>query len=451
MIFCDISVIIVSVSLKKNFYDIYVCLFFAGYQMIKTENGIEIIGNEELSVYESSDDMFKKSNLFIESKYKASLFEHKLLDIILSRIQQRKYVTFDDDGSILCSIPAGELKELLGVKSGNFYTKLKPMAASLTDTMIGYEDDANKEFMYLTLFSYAKYADAVFSVKINKDLRPYINPDTKFTFLQLPVILKFRSKYTLKLYEVLSSYCYPKKRPGMIKHMPKTTDGKHYKIEIGLSELKFTLGVIDSSSRAVKKILKGQPNPDYDKAMQASLDKSFNDWSDFKKRVIDVAVKEINSTSECGMQVKYEKLKSGIGGKVHGVIFYVELVGNNKPSKEEEKNTKQQAHTLSEDEMFEVQFSVKSLIKENVTLKDIKALCNAAEYDFEKIKQAYEVAGTAGDIKNLVGFMLKAIKDDYQTPVKKTKSKKKNSFNNFEQRQYDFDDFERQLLNKEEQ
>ena len=187
--------------------------------MIKTENGIEIIGNEELSVYESSDDMFKKSNLFIESKYKASLFEHKLLDIILSRIQQRKYVTFDDDGSILCSIPAGELKELLGVKSGNFYTKLKPMAASLTDTMIGYEDDANKEFMYLTLFSYAKYANAVFSVKINKDLRPYINPDTKFTFLQLPVILKFRSKYTLKLYEVLSSYCYPKKRPGMIKHI----------------------------------------------------------------------------------------------------------------------------------------------------------------------------------------------------------------------------------------
>ena len=115
------------------------------------------------------------------------------------------------------------------------------------------------------------------------------------------------------------------------------------------------------------------------------------------------------------------------------------------------KKIKQQTHTLSEDEMFEVQFSVKSLIKENVTLKDIRALCNAAEYDFEKIKQAYEVAGTAGDIKNLVGFMLKAIKDDYQAPVKKTKSKKKNSFNNFEQRQYDFDDFERQLLNKEEQ
>ena len=41
--------------------------------------------------------------------------------------------------------------------------------------------------------------------------------------------------------------------------------------------------------------------------------------------------------------------------------------------------------------------------------------------------------------------MIKAIKEGYATPVKK---EKKNQFNNFEQRQYDFDEYEKVLLNR---
>ena len=411
---------------------------------IKTDDNIEVITNEEVVSYESLDDSFKKANLLIESKYKASLVELKILDIVLARIQHKKYVTTDEkDGSTVCSIKASELRNMLGNKSGSFYTQLKPVAVSMAATTIGFEDNENERFVFLPLFTFVKYENSVFTVKINNDLQPYINPSTKFTILDLPLVLKFKNKYTLKLHELLYSCCYTKKKIGNAKLMPQKSDGKHFKVEVGINELKFTLGVVDSSTKQVKKILSGQSHPDYDKAMKYSTEKSYDNWTDFKRRIVNVAVAEINNTPECGMTVSYEPVKSGKGGKVYGIAFYVELNGGKEKKKIEEK--KEQASMLSEDEMFEMHIQVKELIKESVSIKDIRSICEAAKYDIEKIETAYHIAELAGHIDNLVGFMIKAIKEGYAAPVKK---EKKNQFNNFEQRQYDFDEYEKVLLNR---
>ena len=392
---------------------------------IKTDDNIEVITNEEVVSYESLDDSFKKAILLIESKYKASLVELKILDIVLARIQHKKYVTTDEkDGSTVCSIKASELRNMLGNKSGSFYTQLKPVAVSMAATTIGFEDNENERFVFLPLFT-------------------YINPSTKFTILDLPLVLKFKNKYTLKLHELLYSCCYTKKKIGNAKLMPQKSDGKHFKVEVGINELKFTLGVVDSSTKQVKKILSGQSHPDYDKAMKYSTEKSYDNWTDFKRRIVNVAVAEINNTPECGMTVSYEPVKSGKGGKVYGIAFYVELNGGKEKKKIEEK--KEQASMLSEDEMFEMHIQVKELIKESVSIKDIRSICEAAKYDIEKIETAYHIAELAGHIDNLVGFMIKAIKEGYAAPVKK---EKKNQFNNFEQRQYDFDEYEKVLLNR---
>ena len=57
------------------------------------------------------------------------------------------------------------------------------------------------------------------------------------------------------------------------------------------------------------------------------------------------------------MTVSYEPVKSGKGGKVYGIAFYVELNGGKEKKKIEEK--KEQASMLSEDEMFEMHIQVK--------------------------------------------------------------------------------------------
>ena len=127
--------------------------------------------------------------------------------------------------------------------------------------------------------------------------------------------------------------------------------------------------------------------------------------------------------------------------------IYLKTSGNPEAEKILKKieEKKEQASMLSEDEMFEMHIQVKELIKESVSIKDIRSICEAAKYDIEKIETAYHIAELAGHIDNLVGFMIKAIKEGYAAPVKK---EKKNQFNNFEQRQYDFDEYEKVLLNR---
>ena len=61
--------------------------------------------------------------------------------------------------------------------------------------------------------------------------------------------------------------------------------------------------------------------------------------------------------------------------------------------------------------------------------------------DIEKVKKAYEVVSKM-QYNNFVASMITAIKDEWQPAIK---AKKKNSFTGCSQREYDFDELEKQL------
>lgn len=415
--------------------------------MKSTKEIIEILDDGEVS-YESSNDIFSKSNSLISSKYKASLLEQKLLNIVLARLQQKNYVDKGVNEGLVCEIKTTELKNLLGLKSqgGSFYEQLKPAAAAMTSRTLGFVNNEMESFKYISLITSAEYADGIFTVKFNSELKKYLNPKTQFTVLELPILLQYKSIYSLRLHEMLLSRCFKRKNVGVAKYTGKESTGKHYKFDIGLSELKLSLGVVNADSPPVRKILSGASTPDYDKAVEKATEKSFNAWGDFRKRVIEVAVAEINKMDN-GINVEYEPLKGGKGAKVYGITFYVNLCDSEEKDEVEEKS--EEKAVLTEDEQFEVMFQVKTLIKETVSLKDIKTICETANYNFNKIETAYKVANDVQNITNLVGFMIKAIKDEYSESVKaEHKRKRENRFNNFHQREYDFDEYEKKLLNR---
>lgn len=391
------------------------------------------------SQYESQNDSFSKSNTLINSKYKASLFEQKILNIILAKLQHESFGHFfEDKESLVCEIRANELKHILNGNGGSFYSQLKPVAASMASKTIGFINDETKAFKYVALISYAEYVDGIFRVKFNDELKQYLSPSTQFTVLELKTILKYRSIYSLRLHELLLSRCYKRKRSGVGIHTQKEYDGKHFEIEMDLSELKLCLGVVNAESSVVQKALAGAKAPNYDRAVEKASEKSFTTWYEFRRKVLDVSIKEINDMDN-GIHIEYEPMKAGKGAKVYAVRFFVDL-----GESQDTESIKNKNQEITEEKEFEVQFQVKSLIKEPISLKDIKAICDAADYDFNKIYQAYDVASASStNITNLVGFIIKAIKEGYKTPVKKSK---RNKFNNFDQREYDFDDFERRIL-----
>lgn len=391
-------------------------------------------------IYESENDSFSKSNTIISSKYKSSLFEQKVFNIILARLQQKKYEEQNNGEELVCAVKASELKHLLGNYGGSFYSQLKSAAASMASRTIGFVNDETEMFRYVSLISCAEYESGIFTVKFNGELKKYISPKTQFTVLELQTILKYKSIYSLRLHELLLSRCYKRKKAGVSKFTTDGTkpDGRHFKIEMDLNELKLCLGVVNAESHIVQKILNGTKVPNYEKAVEKASEKSFNNWCDFKKRVIDTGVKEINKVNN-GIHVEYEPLKGGVGARVYGVMFYVDLIGD----EETPEVVEEVSEEITEEKEFEVKFQTKSMIKEPLSLKDITAICEAANYDFGKIKNAYDVASNASRIDNLVGFMIKAIKDEYEKPVSK---KRKNSFDNFHQREYDYSELEKGLL-----
>ena len=86
---------------------------------------------------------------------------------------------------------------------------------------------------------------------------------------------------------------------------------------------------------------------------------------------------------------------------------------------------------------------VKSIFEEGTTEKEAKFILNTAKSDINIIKEKYALAQNVSKIGNIVGWMIKAIKEDYTIPKDKVKV---GSFNDYEQRGYDFDVLEKKLL-----
>lgn len=70
-------------------------------------------------------------------------------------------------------------------------------------------------------------------------------------------------------------------------------------------------------------------------------------------------------------------------------------------------------------------------------------ILSSAKGDIEKIKEKYNVVSQLNDVKNVVGTVITAIKEDWSIPKGKTKV---GSFNDYEQRTYDMVDLEKKLL-----
>lgn len=399
----------------------------------------------EVVPYENSE--YAKSNFLIGSKYKSSLLEMKLTSIALSKMQRREFQEDMDSGDLICSMRASELRQYLpNGNDGSFYQQLEPVAKMMTSRTVGWSDPERHEFDYVTVITRASYKDGIFTVKFNSDLKKYLkNLHQQYTILQLPTMLNFRSAYSFRLYEVLSAKCYYPKG--------KERDDEYFKVPFSLSELKLEMGVVNANLDSVQRVLRGTENPDYDKAVERSPEKQFNRWSDFRSRVLEVARKEINETSD--MEVRYETIKQGRGGRVVGVVFYVQKNKSAHQHKElvlkggNEEIVDMVSQELSDDDKMEFYFEVRSLVGSKMPVKDIRAISEAAEYDISRVKNALDVMNqSTKEIKNMSGWLITAIKENYH-PIKKKPSVKKKVNADFEQRNYDYDELTKILIKKD--
>lgn len=367
----------------------------------------------------------KKSNFLISAKYKSSLLENKVLAVSLTK------VTKDEAGHLVSIVKASELKKMLKKSNGSFYDQLRECADGLSNRQIVMEDRENNRFRIINVVQTADYENGDFKIKYNDDLEKYLyNLQQNFTRLNLRLMTSFKSVYSFRLYELLKSRAY---YPKDVK-----SGDNLFRITYNLAELKLDLGAVNSSYDRVQKILRAE-SPNYEKAVEVAKEKTFERWCDFKARVLDVAVKEINSSELSDMHIEYELMKSGRGGKVYEIAFIVHTPVRDildRPPVEQIVNKESLLEELDE-----------LLQDEDIRLREMKILLEDAKYDIEKIRNAYNIYKNQSGIINFVGWMRDAIQKDYKTTKSVETDVKKGGFNEFK-RDYDFVELEKKLLEK---
>ena len=352
-------------------------MFIKGRETPMTKNEI---AKSEKTMF---PDILKKSNFLISSVYRASLLENKVLALALTKVR------LSDQGRPVATLRTKEIKEVLHVTGNAMGTYLKDVATSLAGRTM-FIESADGSFKCMSLVGVVSYesGSGTMEIKFEPEIKDYIyDLKANFTMLNIPMMLSFRSGWSYRLYELLSSRAYHSK-------YDKET-GNVFHIKYGVSEIKLHLGTVQIKddkgkiNRDIQRELE-KKEIDYDYIVNELVHeklKSFDKWCDFKRRVLDVAVNEINEKSD--ISVKYDLMRSGRGGKIYGIDFEV---------------------------------TKKDMNDEKIKISQAKALLKVANYDINKIEYAYELACKQENIRNLIGWMTSAIQNGYEdNPIHKVK------------------------------
>jgi len=200
-----------------------------------------------------------KSNQVIEASYQLSAVEQRIVLAAISRIPKNQPITDDE----LYPVSVNEL-QLLGVHEKTAYRDLKEGINRLYERSINLSvDDKSIKMRWVQEVQFLD-SQSVIGIRFSKPILPFIfNLSREFTKYALSDIAGINSGYGIRIYELLVQYRQIGKR------------------EISVENLRTML----------------------------ELGKKYPLFADFKKRVIDTAVDQINEYSP--LRVTYEQKKTG--------------------------------------------------------------------------------------------------------------------------------------------
>ncbi len=292
----------------------------------------------------------------------------------------------DDDDIKEYEFKTKELIKVLNTSDSRFYRDIDNITDLLMQRIIKIRNINTSEFIKYHWVDTAKYVNGILKLKINKDLKPFYLGLDCYTKYQLRNIMQFKSTYSFRLYELFKQY-------EGIGHRILTIEGLRDSLNINKDQ--------------------------------------YPKYANLKQKVINVAVKEINANTD--LIIDYNELKEV--RKIVSIEFSIR------------KKDKAQ-NEISETSLVPVFFNdknmdlVRQLINQELTDLEVHRILDAANLDIEKIKEKYNIISKFSTVNNLVGAMITALKENWTT----TSKRKVSTFNDYEQREYDFDELEKKLL-----
>ncbi|TXR62143.1 replication initiation protein [Bacillus sp. AR18-7] len=222
--------------------------------------------NQNLQIKENN--IVSKSNTLIEANSRLNLVEQKMLLCLASNIEpnDRDFKTY--------TFPIKQFHDLLGLNGSTKYTELSKITKELLSKVI--EIRAGEELIQVSWLSSAIYNRNKGTIDMRFDplLKPFLlELSNKFTSYRLANVVKLKSTYAIRIYELLKQYEDLKERT------------------ISLENLRYYLDAMDV-----------YPN-----------------YANFKQRVLKPSQKELNQKTDISFD--FEEIK--LGRKVQKIRFII--------------------------------------------------------------------------------------------------------------------------------
>lgn len=214
----------------------------------------------------------KSNDLVQKARFQLTLQEQKIILYLISKIKP------SDDNFIYQDFSITDFCKVCGIdyKSGKNYKHVKDTIKALSDKSVWLIHDAGAETLVRWINkAWVNKKSGIIKLRLDDDMKPYLlQLQERFTSYELYYTLAMRSQYSIRLYEILKSYEYRRRK------------------DFEIDELKRIL-FADNYTR----------------------------YPDFKRKVIDIAIREINDLSD--INVTYEVIKTG--RKVSKIEFFIKL------------------------------------------------------------------------------------------------------------------------------
>jgi plasmid replication initiation protein len=311
----------------------------------------------------SKELVVRQSNHLIEASYKmASIGEIRLVRMLIAQIQPS-----DEDFKVY-RINVSDFASLFGLSSSNksVYDLLYEASDALTSRKIRLKSD--NRWLLMNWLSSAEYrkGDGYVELCFDKKLKPYLlELKGYYTQYQINSISRFRSLYSIRLYELLKMEQFKLSKSGKFN---RTFEYQDLRERLGISE------------------------------------KEYKYFKDFRVNVIEVAAREINSNPDINItDIHYDK----IGARyVTHIIFECELAKQTQLDLEE---TEPKLQEVKNEITKEIEDLIGLGIAESTALKWRK------KYGVERIKRniEYTIAKQKlGKVRDSAGYLSRAIADD---------------------------------------
>lgn len=292
----------------------------------------------------------------------------------------------DDDDIKEYEFKTKELIKVLNTSDSRFYRDIDSITDLLMQRIIKIKNVDTSEFIKYHWVDTAKYVNGILKLKINKDLKPFYLGLDCYTKYQLRNIMQFKSTYSFRLYELFKQY-------ESIGHRIITIEGLRDSLNINKNQ--------------------------------------YPKYANLKQKVINVAVKEINANTD--LLVDYSEIKQV--RKIVSIQF--SIIKKDKARSEIAATCV--VPIFFNDNNIEL---VRKIISQEITELEAERILDAANLDIEKIKEKYNIISQLSTVNNVVGAMITALKENWTT----TSKSKVSIFNDYEQRDYNFDELEKKLL-----